>query len=177
MIHISLKLARIKQLLADIENAQLGYDWCLQKIEKQKNDNDNAKMLYGVINDWYAQFLLDKGETKKSLEYLREAHRVCQETKGPNATEVVLLLNDLGITSFRADDLDQAVIYLQEAVSLGEHLEDKTYLGVVHANLGLILLEKGILLEAEKSCKEALSLGNIFNKVISESIFKTSNFF
>lgn len=160
IIHISLKLARIKQLTADLEHAQLGYDWCFQKIDKQKYNNDDAKMLYGVINDWYAQFLIDKGETKKSLQYLKEAYRICQETKGHNCAESVLLLNDLGITSFRADDMDGAEKYLKEAVDLGESLEDKTNLGIVHANLGLILLEKGILTEAEKACQDALNLGN-----------------
>lgn len=155
-----MKLARIKQLKADLENAQLGYEWCLEKISKQKYDSDDSKMLYGVINDWYAQFLLDKGETKKSLQYLKEAYRICQETKGQNCAESVLLLNDLGITSFRADDLDGAEKYLKEAAELGKNLEDKTNLGIVHANLGLILLEKGILAGAEKACQEAMSLGN-----------------
>lgn len=165
MIHISLKLARIKQLLAQIEKAQLGYDWCFQKIEKQKNNSDDAKMLYGIINDWYAQFLLDIGEVNKSLGHLKEAYKICQETKGKNCIETVLLLNDLGITSFRAEDLDAAEKYLQEAVKLGQSLEDKSSLGVVHANLGLILLEKGILAGAEKACEEALSLGNITNNI------------
>lgn len=123
-------------------------------------------MLYGVINDWYAQFLLDKGETKKSLPYLKEAHKICQETKGSNSTESVLLLNDLGITSFRADDLDGAEAYLKEAVKLGDSLEDQSNLGIVHANLGLILLEKGILVEAEKSCQYALKLGNSSKEII-----------
>lgn len=161
VIHISLKLARIKQLKADLENAELGYNWCLEKINKQKYDSDDAKILYGVINDWYAQFLLDKGEVEKSLQFLKESYRICQETKGRNCAESVLLLNDLGITSFRADDMENAEKYLKEAAALGEDLEDQSNLGIVHANLGLILLEKGIIAEAEKCCQTALNLGKI----------------
>ncbi|KAG5864504.1 hypothetical protein JTB14_030335 [Gonioctena quinquepunctata] len=159
VIHISLKLARICQLKANIERAEIGYKWCLQQIEKQKNDNIDAKILYGIINDWYAQFLLDKGDISDSMTYLKEAHRVCTQANGKNNEQVVLLLNDLGITSFRAEDIENAEKYLKEAISIGEELDDKTHLGVVHANLGLILLQKGVLAEAEKFCKEAWHLG------------------
>lgn len=162
MIHISLKLARICQLKANIENAEIGYKWCLEKIEKQKNDNEDAQILYGVINDWYAQFLLDKGEVSNSFKYLQEAYKVCERTKGENSEKSVLLLNDLGITSFRAEDMEGAEKYLKEAVNEGNKLEDKSHLGVVHANLGLILLQKGIIAEAQKFCKEAWHLGKYF---------------
>lgn len=163
MIHISLKLARICQLKADIEKAEIGYNWCLKQIENQKADSIDAKILYGVINDWYAQFLLDKGEVGNSIKYLQEAYRMCNETKGENCEKSVLLLNDLGITSFRAENVELAEHYLKEAISMGNNLEDKTHLGVVHANLGLILIHKGVLKEAEKFCKEAYRLGKEYN--------------
>ncbi|XP_023026307.2 tetratricopeptide repeat domain 19 isoform X1 [Leptinotarsa decemlineata] len=159
VIHISLKLARICQLKANIEKAEIGYKWCLEQIDRQRNDSIDANILYGVINDWYAQFLLDKGEVANSLRFLTEAHRICREVNGRENEQIVLLLNDLGITSFRAEDNENAVKYLKEAISIGENLDDKTHLGVVHANLGLVLLHKGILGEAEKFCKEAWHLG------------------
>lgn len=71
----------------------------------------------------------------------------------------MLLLNDLGITSFRAEEYDKAEKFLKEAISVGNNLEDKSHLGVVHANLGLILLQKGIINEAEKFCTEGRKLG------------------
>ncbi|KAJ8969868.1 hypothetical protein NQ314_001552 [Rhamnusium bicolor] len=159
VIHISLKLARICQLQANLERAEIGYKWCLEQIEKQKNENIDAQILYGVINDWYAQFLLDKGDINNSMVHLQEAYKVCNETKGKDNEKSVLLLNDLGITSFRADDVDGAEKYLKEAINVGNDLEDKANLGVIHANLGLILLHKGILTEAERCCREAWYLG------------------
>ncbi|KAJ8921109.1 hypothetical protein NQ315_015907 [Exocentrus adspersus] len=159
VIHISLKLARICQLKANLENAELGYQWCLEKIDKHKNANEDAQILYGVINDWYAQFLLDKGDVSNSFRYLQEAYNVCEKTKGKESEKSVLLLNDLGITSFRAEDMERAEKYLKEAVSVGNKMEDKSHLGVIHANLGLILLEKGVVGEAQKFCKEAWRLG------------------
>ncbi|XP_018569161.1 tetratricopeptide repeat protein 19 homolog, mitochondrial [Anoplophora glabripennis] len=168
VIHISLKLARICQLKANLENAEIGYKWCLDKIEKQKNDNVDAQILYGVINDWYAQFLLDKGDISNSFKYLHEAYKVCSKVRGKDSEKSVLLLNDLGITSFRAEDMENAEKYLKEAVNAGNKLEDKSHLGVVHANLGLILLQKGIVAEAQKFCKEAWQLGRKYEN--NESI-------
>ncbi|CAH1982937.1 unnamed protein product [Acanthoscelides obtectus] len=162
VIHISLKLARICQLRAEIEKADIGYKWCLDQIEHEKYKDRDSRILYGVINDWYAQFLLDRGDTSKAMVHLKEAHKACNETQGDISEQSVLLLNDLGITSFRAEDMDGAEKYLKEALKVGNNLEDKSQLGVIHANLGLILLEKGVLKEAEKYCGEALKLGGIF---------------
>lgn len=163
MIHISLKLARICQLKAELEKADLGYSWCLEKIETQRESNVDAKVLYGIINDWYAQYLLDVGKITKATVHLTEAYNVCQEVKGKNDEKSFLLLNDLGISSFRAGDLDQAEKYLTEAGHMGRYLEDKTYLGVVLANLGLIQLEKKMFAEAERSCQLALKMGKKYD--------------
>ncbi|XP_066253693.1 tetratricopeptide repeat protein 19 homolog, mitochondrial isoform X4 [Euwallacea similis] len=148
VIHISLKLARICQLKANIERADIGYKWCLEQIEHHDKDNEDAKLLYGVINDWYAQYLLDIGNSAQALMHLNEAYKVCNEIEG--------------ITSFRAEDYNRAEKFLQEAINVGNKLEDKSHLGVIHANLGLILLQKGIYKEAEKSCNEGKKLGKLY---------------
>ncbi|XP_066253690.1 tetratricopeptide repeat protein 19 homolog, mitochondrial isoform X2 [Euwallacea similis] len=162
VIHISLKLARICQLKANIERADIGYKWCLEQIEHHDKDNEDAKLLYGVINDWYAQYLLDIGNSAQALMHLNEAYKVCNEIEGINSEKSMLLLNDLGITSFRAEDYNRAEKFLQEAINVGNKLEDKSHLGVIHANLGLILLQKGIYKEAEKSCNEGKKLGKLY---------------
>ncbi|KAH1023895.1 tetratricopeptide repeat protein 19 homolog, mitochondrial [Dendroctonus ponderosae] len=167
VIHISLKLARICQLKANKERADLGYRWCLEKIESHRNDNEDAKLLYGVINDWYAQYWLDNDDMSKAIIHLNEAYKVCNETKGINSEKSMLLLNDLGITSFRAEDYNSAEKFLKEAVLIGNQLEDKSHLGVVHANLGLILLQKGVYGEAERSCKEGRRLGTSYENTES----------
>lgn len=159
MIHISLKLARIYHLRAEEQKAETGYLWCLEQLEKQKDDDVHAKTLYGVVQDWYAQFLLDRGDVEKSLAHLKEAYSACKEVTQDNSEQHMLLLNDLGITSWRAGDLDGAHRFLGEAVRISDDVEDKSHIGVVHANLGLIYLEKGIRREAEKYCNKALRLG------------------
>ncbi|KAF5298431.1 hypothetical protein FQR65_LT01209 [Abscondita terminalis] len=160
VIHISLKLARICHLKGEDEKADIGYNWCLDKIQEKKNANVDSKMLYGIINDWYAQFLLDKNNVTGSLKHLQEAYNVCSITNGAVREQSMLLLNDLGITHWRAGNMDSATNCLKEAVSIGNSLDDKTHVGVINANLGLIYLQKGIIKEAEKFCKNALKLGN-----------------
>lgn len=159
MIHISLKLARIYHLRAEEQKAETGYLWCLEQLENQKNNSVDAKTLYGVVQDWYAQFLLDRGDVQKSLMLLKGAYNVCKEVTDENSEQRMLLLNDLGITSWRAGDLDAAQQFLGEAVTMSESIDDKSHAGVVHANLGLIFLEKGITREAEKYCNQAWRLG------------------
>lgn len=74
-----MKLARICQLLANIERADLGYNWCLEQIGHHPKDNEEARLLYGVINDWYAQYLLDVNNFSKAIIHLNEAYKVCTE--------------------------------------------------------------------------------------------------
>ncbi|KAK9870404.1 hypothetical protein WA026_007973 [Henosepilachna vigintioctopunctata] len=159
VIHISLKLARICQLRAELDKADLGYQWCLEQIVKQKDDTLDCQLLYGVIQDWYAQFLLDKGEANKALTHLKEAYQTCEKTLEANNEKSMLLLNDLGITSFRAGDVTGAIAYLNQGILVGNKVDDQTHIGVLHANLGLVLLHHGALKEAQKYCKEAWNLG------------------
>lgn len=148
--------------MAQEEKAEMGYKWCLEQIENQVNDTPDAHTLYGVIKDWYAQYLLDRGNVTQSLTHLKEAYNACKELTGVYSEQSMLLLNDLGITSWRAGDLESAQNFLSEAVNVSKNVEDKSHAGVVHANLGLIYLEKGIRNEAQKYCKEALYLGMYF---------------
>lgn len=115
--------------------------------------------MYGVIQDWYAQFLLDRGNIEKSLIHLKEAYKICAEYKGKDSEQSMLLLNDLGITNWRAGDIETAEGCLAQAVHIGDNLEDKTHVGVVNANLGLVYLEKGIIEQAKKYCSTAWHLG------------------
>lgn len=144
---------------AEEDKAETGYKWCLQRIEKQQHDSIHARTLYGVVQDWYAQFLLDRGDVAQSLKLLKGAYDICKEVTESNSEQSMLLLNDLGITSWRAGDLDGAERFLKEALNMSEKLEDKSHVGVVQANLGLIFLERGLLKEAHKQCTEAWRIG------------------
>lgn len=155
-----MKLARICHMRAEEERAELGYKWCLEKIEKHKNDSVDSQTLYGVIQDWYAQFLLDRGDVKTSLSHLKEAYSICCDLKGANDRQSMLLLNDLGITSWRAGDLQSAEDLLNQAITIGKTMEDQSHVGIFLANLGLIYLQKGMSDIARKYCKDAWQLGN-----------------
>lgn len=145
----------------EAEKAEIGFKWCLENLAKpDQEDNNEAVVLNGVVQDWYGQFLLDKGQTKEALVYLKEAHRICTQVEGKNCEKSVLLLNDLGTISWQIGDLNNAEEYLNSALQVGKTLEDFDNLGVIYANLGLVSIEKGLLNEAKKFCKEGWRLGN-----------------
>lgn len=144
-----------------MENAEIGYRWCLEQVQPKLTSDPDAKILYGVIQDWYAQYLLDKGDLKQSQKLLESAYEICTEVKGKVSEESMMLLNDLGTTSWRAGNLKEAEEYLREAVAISKELEDQTHSGTVHANMGLILLEKGMVNAATQYCNKGLALGMV----------------
>lgn len=146
---------------AEDEKAKIGYTWCLKTIDARKNADIDSRTLYGVILDWYAQFLLDMGDIEASKIHLNEAYNVCREIKGHKSEQSMLLLNDLGITSWRSGDLNKAEAFLKESYNIGKTMEDQSHVGVVQANLGLVYLQKGLCDNAHKLCKEAWKLGNV----------------
>lgn len=158
VIHISLKLARICHLKAENEKADIGYNWCLEKI--MGNGDPNAQMLCGIIHDWYAQFLLDTGDVANTLKHLKEAYNICVLAKGQENEQSMLLLNDIGITNWRTDNLEAAEECLNKAALIGNNLEDKSHTGVINANLGLVYLQRGLIEQATRYCNIALQLGN-----------------
>lgn len=160
MVHIALKLARIHHWRADMESAEIGYLWCLEQVQTRLSSDCDAKVLYGVVQDWYAQYLLDKGDLERSKQHLQSAYEICAEVKGKCSEEAMMLLNDLGTTSWRAGNLKDAEEYFREAVRISNQLEDQTHSGTVYANMGLIFLEKGIVKSATKYCDKGLTLGN-----------------
>lgn len=173
MVHVSLKVARINHLLAREDVAETGFKWCLEKITPNKNQDYDTKLLYGVVQDWYAQFLLDRGEVTASLEHLKEAYDVCCEVEGKNTEQTMLLLNDLGITSWKAGDIQKAEAFLNDALILGKKLDDQRHLGVVQSNLGLIYLQNGFVEKAHEFCKMGWKLGKHYddNESIGQSTY------
>nr|XP_022900984.1 tetratricopeptide repeat protein 19 homolog, mitochondrial-like [Onthophagus taurus] len=159
IIHISLKLARIAHLREENERACLGYQWCLEQMNKKKENDEDTLGLLGVIHDWYSQFLLDRGDVKESLVHLKQAYKICCDIKGKDDPQSMLLLNDLGTTGWKAGDLEYAELCLSEAISIGRNLEDQSHLGVLIANLGVLYIHKGFKEMGKKYCKEAWQLG------------------
>ncbi|KAB0797366.1 hypothetical protein PPYR_08360 [Photinus pyralis] len=160
VIHISLKLARICHLKAENEKADIGYNWCLEKIVEKQNGGADAQMLHGVIHDWYAQFLMDTGDMPNSIKHLKEAYRICVQETGHENEQSMLLLNDIGISNWRTDNLADAEECLSKAASIGNNLGDKSHVGVINANLGLVYLQRGLVEQAAKYCNIGLELGN-----------------
>lgn len=160
VIHISLKLAKISQMKNQHEKAEIGYIWCLESIKHHSKDDNDILNLNGIILDWYAHFLAERGNYGKSLQCLEEAYQICLETEGVNSEKSVLLLNDMGTINWQSGNYEIANQYLSTALKFGQKLDNFEQLGVIYANLGLTKFKLGLMNEAKKFCAEGWRVGN-----------------
>lgn len=137
----------------DYEKAQIGYLFCLDSIKRHLNNTDGVN-LNGIIQDWYAQFLSEKGDYKESLKYLEEAYKINTELNGENSEKSILLLNDMGTVNTQLGNYNDANEYLTKALVSGKKIDDFPHLATIYVNLGLVKIRKGLLAEAEKHCRD-----------------------
>lgn len=104
----------------------------------------------------YAYFNHERGLLNKALEYFRQAYEVCVRTRGEDDQKTVFILNNLGYLYREKGDSENALQYFQKAEKLGENYPNLKDVAYVHLNLGYLHLEKNMLYEARRHCKQAL---------------------
>lgn len=105
--------------------------------------------------DWYARFLVDVNRLPEAFENFKKAYDLCVQVNGVNNEETVVLLNDLGTICFVQNDLDSAISYLTQAVTIGNKLPDMEGFGSVLINLGTMYVKKGMMEEAREVYQDA----------------------
>ncbi|CAG0889198.1 unnamed protein product [Darwinula stevensoni] len=161
IVDMSLKLSKIYQKKGDMEKAEAGYKFCVESQEQKCNaagvvgrDNDTL-YLYAKSCDGYARLLLTRKKYAMAESMFRAAYRICLEANGDGSSQCLVLLNDIGITLSLQEKLEEALKVLEDAVRLAEQLKAPE-LASFQVNLGVLLIQKGLIIEAEKSCKAAL---------------------
>ncbi|XP_023711050.1 tetratricopeptide repeat protein 19 homolog, mitochondrial isoform X2 [Cryptotermes secundus] len=158
LIHISLKLANIYRIQKDTRKAEEGFKFCASNlqnnIEEGKYDDDTL-LLWAMTLDWYARFLVDVNRLPEAFENFKRAYDLCVQINGVNNEEIVILLNDLGTICFVQNDLDNAISYLTQAVTIGNKLPDMEDFGSVLINLGTMYAKKGMMEEAKQLYQDA----------------------
>ncbi|XP_044743250.1 tetratricopeptide repeat protein 19 homolog, mitochondrial-like, partial [Chrysoperla carnea] len=153
VVHISLKVANVHVQMGYLEEAEIGYVWCIDKLE-HKTDNDSL-LLRGISYDYYAQLLLTQNRVKKAIDCLKSAYDICVQVLGITSNQSIKLLNDLGSAYWRAGDLSNAESYFKKSLSLIQISGNESYTGVLKYNLGTLLMEKGLYKDSQQMCKEA----------------------
>ncbi|VVD04981.1 unnamed protein product [Leptidea sinapis] len=163
VVHINLKLARVCHLQKDYITAQLGYDWCLEKLNAQVDPSNDYKMLIAMAEDWYGRLFVECNKCEQGYKYMLSAYNRMRDFKDMEVAHIVVQLNDLGTVCEKMDNLDDSIKYISEAIELGKTQPDMEDLGIMYVNLGRAYMKKQLLTMARKNCGHALRLG-ILNK-------------
>lgn len=138
--------------------AEEGFKFCVSNlqnnIQEGKYDEDTL-FLWAMTLDWYARFLVDVNRLPEAFENFKRAYDLCVQVNGVNNEEIVILLNDLGTICFVQNDLDSAISYLTQAVTIGNNLPDMENFGSVLINLGTMYAKKGMMEEAKQLYQDA----------------------
>ncbi|XP_047536145.1 tetratricopeptide repeat protein 19 homolog, mitochondrial [Vanessa atalanta] len=161
VIHISVKLARISHMNKEYTTAQLGYDWCLNKLNSAVSTNpteENVKLL-AMAEDWYGRLFLECNKDDVGLRYMQSAYEKMTSLSDTEKEHLVVQLNDLGTVCANIGKIDESIEYFTKAIDLGKQIPDLEDLGVFYVNLGRAYLKKNMIDVARKSCGHGWKLG------------------
>lgn len=161
VIHMSIKLARISHMKKDYTTAQLGYEWCLDKLNSafSKDPSEENKMLLAMAEDWYGRLFLDYNKYELGYNYMKSAYNRMITFKDVDKEHLVIQLNDLGTVCDKIAKVDESIDYFTKAIDLGKQIPDMPDLGVFYVNLGRAYIKKNMLDIARKNCGYGWKLG------------------
>ncbi|XP_026762971.1 tetratricopeptide repeat protein 19 homolog, mitochondrial [Galleria mellonella] len=162
VVHISVKLARISHLKKDYQTAQIGYDWCIEKLKKAlSNDPDiDILKLLSIAEDWYGRLFIECNQYEQGFKLMISALERMKQVPNVEQEHIVVQLNDIGTVSDLLGRTDESISYFQEAIQLGKKVENME-LGAMYINLGRAYIKKNLLNEARKNCGYGWKLGVI----------------
>lgn len=160
IVHISAKLARISHLQKEYPTAQLGYDWCLEKLNtilSKDPSNDNKKLL-ALTEDWYGRLFVDNNQCEQGVQLMIKALDHMRELGEVENEHIVYQLNDIGTVYERLGKHEESINYFNQAIQLGKSL-NMDDLGTMYVNIGQVYLKQSMLHEARKYCGQGWKLG------------------
>ncbi|XP_023305603.2 tetratricopeptide repeat protein 19 homolog, mitochondrial [Lucilia cuprina] len=166
ILHISSKLAHIAQLQGDIEKAKTGFVWTLSKIEecrKKMPDDIDVKELWGLTTNWFGQLLMKEHNFRQAKQCFKDAYDCFTQIHGTDNEEALTILNNLSVVCTNMEQFDEARNYILKALELVKNIKDATQEGILLANLGLIYLREGLIIEAKSVCSQAWKSGKSNN--------------
>ncbi|KAI5643043.1 hypothetical protein NE865_05084 [Phthorimaea operculella] len=161
VIHISAKLARISHLQKEYPTAQIGYEWCLQKLNSvlKREPSDGIRKLIAMTEDWYGRLFLDNNQLEHALKFMTTSLDHMREIPDIEQEHIVIQLNDIATVCESLGKTEESVACLKEAIEIGKEL-DLEDLGAIYINLGRIYMKRNMLDEARKNCGYGWKLGH-----------------
>lgn len=172
VVEISLKLSRIYERMGRNDEADVGFQWCIETSEKLLKDTTdestqeshdktmNLKSLLGMCLDSYARFLGATNRLADSEKLYKKALEICEgdlKVDGTPHPQTVVLLNDLGTICDMRGHYDEAAEYFSRAIDSAEK-GSPAILPTILCNLASVKMHKGLKEEAQDLYKRALKL-------------------
>lgn len=176
MLHISAKIAHMAEMAGHLDKARQGFEWTIKKLEQQlqQNGEDSDLLeLWGLTKNWYGQTLMQLNVLPEAKKCFLEAYETYTKIHGRVTGDGVLMLNNLGVVCTNLGDLDSAEAYLKEAIELAKEIPDLVEVAIFQANLGLVLLKRGLLQQATDLCTLTWRIGT---RAKNEAIVDQSNY-
>ncbi|XP_043065377.1 tetratricopeptide repeat protein 19 homolog, mitochondrial isoform X2 [Drosophila ficusphila] len=155
ILHISSKIAHMSQLQGDLEKSFQGFTWTLQQLakllEKMPDDKD--------ILELFGQLLMKQGKYLEAKNLFKEAFDTLIDVYGAVNDASITILNNISVAYVNLEKYTEARETLLEAMELAKELKDATQEGILQANLGLVYLREGLMMQAENACRLAWKLG------------------
>lgn len=160
VIQISTKLARISHLKKDYTTAQLGFDWCIDKLNNimQADPSEEHLKLLALTEDWYGRLFIDCDQKENGLKLMISSLHKMQRVSDVETEHIVIQLNDIGTIFDTIGSYDESINYFKKAIELGKSI-DMNELGVMYVNLGRVYIKKKMLDDARKNCGFGWKLG------------------
>ncbi|XP_045522502.1 tetratricopeptide repeat protein 19 homolog, mitochondrial [Pieris brassicae] len=165
IVQVSVKLARVSHLLKEYETAQLGFDWCLERINNEylRNPTEELKKLLAMTEDWYGRLFVECEKYDKGFNYMLNAYNKMKELSDVDPEHIAVQLNDIGTVCDQMDRVDDCILYVSKALDLGKTLPEMEDLGAIYVNLGRAYMKKRMIESAHQYCGYGLRLA-ILNK-------------
>ena len=163
IIEISLKLASIYASTEQVENAILGFHFCIATQDKKikelgvEQTDEDTLILWAMGMDWYARFLIRLGKFDLAKEYFIKAYEMCIKVNGTDHEQTAVLLNDIGSVCSMMKNYEEALDYMNKAISVAEKIESEDT-ATFYVNLGMIQMKRELFNEASNLCKKAAKL-------------------
>lgn len=164
VVHISIKLARICHLKKDLTTAEIGYIWCLEKLNNllSTEPNEVTTKLLAMAEDWYGRLFLESGNYEAGLDYMIRSLNRMKDIPDIEDEHIVIQLNDIGTVYDQMGKSDDSITYFKEAIEKGRKL-NMDEIGTMYVNLGRAYLKKNLVDDARKQCGYAWRLGVLRN--------------
>ncbi len=155
----------------------------------EADTSDDTHALWGMSQDWFAQYLLSNGRYQEAFNQFQEAFLTSCELFGNTHPQSLVLMNSLGnferhfrwqvtyyfhihpgtVCSLMGEDA-KAISYFTKAVNIAKKTASEN-LSTFLVNLGMAKIKMGLKGDANSACQEALLIAqrNDLSDVCSEA--------